>query len=189
VNRGWQLFAIALLALGTGCTGVGTNAHAQALAGSWRGPVVQQSTSSLKPNSAYPTSMTLDGTGNGKIDYPTLGCGGRLVYLGTSGSGFVFRERLSYGHKGEDRRCIDNGTVIVVPEGNALRWTWTGANIVASALLFGQTRVLELTCDACDRNQLRDAEACTRSRDIFAQNRCTSRVSKEWHKCLASCRR
>jgi hypothetical protein len=165
-----------------------SRANAQSLAGSWRGPVSQLSISSLAPTSFYPTAMTLDGIGKGTIDYPTLGCGGILSFIETSGLGFVYRERLRYGYKEEHRRCIDGGTVIVIPQGNSLRWSWSGSDILVSGLLLGQTRIFELSCQACGPRQLRDADACTRSGDMFDQNRCMDRVSREWHSCLSTCR-
>jgi hypothetical protein len=163
-------------------------AGAQTLAGSWRGTVSQLPTSSVAATSSYLTVMTLDGSGSGTIDYPSLGCGGALVYIGTAGAGFAYRERLRYGFQEGRRRCIDNGTVVVEPQGNALLWSWSAMNILVSGLLTGRTRILELSCQACGANQLRDAEACTRLGDIFAQNRCMDRASSEWHKCLSSCR-
>ena len=165
-----------------------SGASAQSLAGRWRGPVSQESISSLTPSSFYPTVMTLDGTGTGTIDYPTLGCGGSLHFVGTSGSGFAYRERLGYGYKGEHRRCVDGGTVIVTPQGDSLHWSWSGSGILASGVLFGQTRVLEVSCQTCGPIQLHNAEVCSRSGDMFDQNRCLDRASSEWHKCLSTCR-
>jgi hypothetical protein len=158
---------------------------AQSLAGYWTGMVGQQRSASLTAYESYPASMRLDGNGQGFIDYPTLGCGGTLTYVWSSGSSIAYRERITR----RARLCLDNGTVIVAPRGNALHWSWTGAGYLAEGTLFGQTRELDRNCDACTRIQLHDAEACGRSGNMFAQNRCLQRVSDVWHGCTAACRR
>jgi hypothetical protein len=160
-------------------------AGAQSLAGYWSGMVGQQRSASLTAYESYPASMRLDGNGHGSIDYPTLGCGGTLTYVWSSGSSIAYRERITR----RARLCLDNGTVIVAPKGNALHWSWTGAGYLAEGMLFGQTRALDRDCDACTRIQLRDAEACSRSGDMFAQNRCLQQMSEVWHACTTACRR
>jgi len=87
---------------------------AQALVGKWSGEVFQ-----LDPDDSYLTQIVLDGS-KGKIDYPSLKCGGKLRLIKTQGSSHIYREILTYGRN----NCIDKGTVTLIPTGDLLQWEW-----------------------------------------------------------------
>jgi hypothetical protein len=103
--------------------------QAQGLVGSWSGTVTQP----RPKNETYPMKMQLNGT-TGSSDYPSLGCGGTLTYLGTQGEGFGYQEHITYGQK----KCID-GVIGLVPKGDKLFWEWRGSGYSASATLTEQT--------------------------------------------------
>ena len=58
----------------------------------------------------------------GKIDYPSLSCGGKLIRKASPPGKFRMKEILTHG-KGS---CIDKGTIEVWPVGERrLRWYWS----------------------------------------------------------------
>jgi hypothetical protein len=69
--------------------------------------------------SEYAAEISLDGE-HGTIDYPSLGCGGVLLFVDQRGKASAYRERLTYGVD----RCVDYGLVLVVQRGDALQWEW-----------------------------------------------------------------
>ena len=110
------------------------SAAQQTIVGSWSGSVLEMQADG-QPQ-VYPIRMLIDANGTGTIEYPTLACGGRLTPLGTPGELREFRETLTYGID----KCVDNGTVGVLPRAGKLIWYWTGEETsqpdsVASAVL------------------------------------------------------
>ena len=106
-----------------------TVSFGQSLEGAWSGTA----TDSRPTSGTFPVSMTLDSSGNGRIDYKSYGCGGTLTLLSQSDNTYRYRESLTYGIK----ECIDGGEVTVVPSGDSLQWTWRGSGVTATATLSG----------------------------------------------------
>jgi hypothetical protein len=104
-------------------------ASSQTLEGSWSGTATD-SRASERP---FPVSMTLDSTGNGRIDYRSFPCGGTLTLLSHTGNTYRYLETLTYGVK----LCINGGELTVVPSGDSLQWTWRGGGASATASLAG----------------------------------------------------
>ena len=106
---------------------ISTRVQAQELTGSWDGTVTQYGPGTHR--GTYEAKMALDGK-TGTIDYPSLGCGGKLVFIELRGSAYAYRERLSYGID----RCVNYGLVTVVRTEGGLQWEWT-MDIVGKAVL------------------------------------------------------
>lgn len=85
------------------------------LAGKWEGAVNQ-------PNyGSYPVRIGFEASGVARIAYPTLDCGGSLVFLGQIGNRFLFRQKLEYGQT----KCVNGGRVDVrKPTNNSLDFQW-----------------------------------------------------------------
>jgi hypothetical protein len=80
--------------------------------------------------SYWTASMRLEGP-EGRMDYPSLACGGALTFERTEGAIHFYRERIDYGHA----RCIDGGLVAVEMIGSSARWEWTGSGVTAASVL------------------------------------------------------
>ena len=79
----------------------------------------------------WPVEVTLDGKG-GRIEYPSLACGGTLTALGAG----LYRETITHG-----ANCVSGGTIHLYPAAKATAWFWTGEgtiapDISASAILY-----------------------------------------------------
>lgn len=88
------------------------------LQGVWRGEVKQPGFGT------YPIVMTIFnlavGSNSGKINYPTLQCGGALTCISIKGSEYTLRENIEFG-----RNCIDRGTIqIKAKDDERLSWMW-----------------------------------------------------------------
>ena len=70
--------------------------------------------------SNYETRIDLNGT-KGRIDYPTLNCGGSLEHVRDDRDTSIFVEHLTYGRD----KCIDGGRVAVRSHTNFVTWSWT----------------------------------------------------------------
>ena len=103
-------------------------AHAENLSGHWCG--VGEQTSADGTKSYWSANLTLDGAG-GRMDYPSLDCGGTLTFERADGNVRSYRERIEYGRD----KCLDDGLVRVERQGTSVRWEWTGSGIEARALL------------------------------------------------------
>ena len=102
----------------------------RSLTGKWRGTVTQD-----KPEPhAFPVTMELDGPNGGSIDYPSFSCGGSLEFQRVDGSTLSYIEHITYGKD----KCIDGGTLKVVPQGNSLSWDWSGGGVSAAGTLSGE---------------------------------------------------
>lgn len=76
------------------------------LEGLWEGRGVQAGTDGWTIRIALPQA------GGGKIDYPSLDCGGTLTLLGSRGDTVAFREEIDYGRD----RCTPQGEVRLTPQ-------------------------------------------------------------------------
>ena len=89
------------------------------------------------PSATWPLTVTLTtyGTPSGSIDYPTLGCGGTLEYVGPNQDvgaqpgDMVFLEKLSYG----TASCADGATVLLRPADGDLIYAWAIDGFAAEA--------------------------------------------------------
>ena len=89
-----------------------------ALIGVWRG-VGRQVPAGVQAE--WTIVMTITAAG-GKIDYPSLGCGGTLTQLSRNAASAEFHETITYGRNA----CIDGGTITVRLFNGNLSWTWIG---------------------------------------------------------------
>ena len=116
------LRVIALCLLG------GVPVHAQTLSGSWCG--IGEQTNPDGTTHQWTARMRLAGP-EGRMDYPSLDCGGILTIERAEGDVHLYRERITYGRE----RCIDGGVVAVEAMGTSVRWEWVGLGYKASAVL------------------------------------------------------
>jgi hypothetical protein len=110
------------------CGLIAGTAHAQTLSGTWCG--VGEQTDPDGRKSYWTAHMRLTGP-EGRMDYPSLACGGTLTFERTEGAVHFYRERIDYGRE----RCIDDGLVTVEPVGASIRWEWTGSGVTAISML------------------------------------------------------
>ncbi len=74
--------------------------------------------------------MLLEGA-TGRMDYPSLGCGGPLMLERSDGPTHYYRERITYGRD----LCIDDGLIAVRLEAGSVHWRWEGSGATATAVL------------------------------------------------------
>jgi hypothetical protein len=110
------------------CALIAGTAHAQTLSGTWCG--VGEQTDPDGRKSYWSAHMRLMGA-HGRMDYPSLACGGTLDFERIEGPVHYYRERIDYGLE----RCIDDGLVAVKPVGASIRWEWTGSGVTATSML------------------------------------------------------
>lgn len=120
-HQGRMLFA-GLLAVVAG------GAQAQTLQGEWCGTAVQ--TGPGDQRSEWPATMLLEGI-TGRMDYPSLGCGGVLTFERKEAEIHYYRERIDIGQT----VCFDNGLVGVQLRDGAAEWIWTGSGATATGML------------------------------------------------------
>ena len=90
------------------------------IAGRWTG-VVEQS-----DGQSYEAVMELDNTGQGRSDYPSLDCTGKLSGTGSNGV-YQFRETIVTGRAGEKSgHCVD-GSISLSVSGSVMDWSWSGS--------------------------------------------------------------
>ena len=116
---------------------MGLPALGQTLSGEWCGEAEQIGPGDHR--SRWSATLTLKGP-TGRMDYPSLDCGGTLLFERVDGSVSFFRERIDYGHD----RCIDGGLISVEPVGASVHWEWSGSGANAAAMLTPQCRLQSL---------------------------------------------
>lgn len=145
-----SLRLLSLVALGTLLAGCGGSREVTApgMSGVWAGEGRQWNSGdrTAEPDDRWLVRVTVAedamGTPSASIDYPELGCGGRLAYVGPNTAldaqpgDRVFREEITYGTD----RCADGGTVMLRPSRNSLIFAWAmdGRPTVAAARLVRQ---------------------------------------------------
>ncbi|MGD9981752.1 MAG: hypothetical protein AB7H66_03020 [Hyphomonadaceae bacterium] len=105
-------------------------AQQDSIVGQWAGIGLQ-----IEPAETWTIQLSIQSDGHGRIDYPSLQCGGELTREGRRGEVVFFRERITYGD-----HCVTNGTVGVYSHAGRLMWFWTGEGsdypaMAASAVL------------------------------------------------------
>jgi hypothetical protein len=113
---------------------VASPATAQTLFGRWCGEADQIGPGSFR--SQWAANLVLEGP-TGRMDYPSLGCGGTLAFERVEGSIALYRERIDYGHG----RCIDSGLIGIEALGATIRWQWNGSGATANAVLSTHCRL------------------------------------------------
>lgn len=126
------LFAAAALAFALGSSAFAQTAR---LSGAWSGLGLQ-----VGPAETWTISMTLGPGGSGRISYPSLQCGGDLIFESARGPVSYYREHITYGD------CVDNGLIGVYPHARHLMWFWSGEDtafpdMAASAVLDASTPI------------------------------------------------
>jgi hypothetical protein len=116
------LFAGLLLAVGAG------GALAQTLEGEWCGTALQSGPGDHR--SEWTANMVLDGA-TGRMDYPSLGCGGALSFERREGEVHYYRERIDIGQA----LCLDGGLIGVELRGGTAYWIWSGSGATANGEL------------------------------------------------------
>jgi len=125
-------FVAAAMAVGLGCAPA--MAAPQAPIGAWKGVGLQVTAAGKQED--WTIALTLTAEGAGKIDYPSLVCGGTLAPAPQLGP-LTYRETITYG-----ARCASGGTIrLRQAPGGKLIWGWTAegtkfSDINASAVLF-----------------------------------------------------
>jgi len=117
------LFAF-ISAIATGPT------DAAGLGGTLQGSVTQDA-----PRSTYEVEMELHGN-RGSVNYPSLGCGGRLKFVRSDGKAYWYRETITAGKE----KCINGGSTRMSrhpTEKNAWNWRWQGSGVTVRGVLHG----------------------------------------------------
>lgn len=83
--------------------------------GHWEGTGTQDN------GTSWAVRLTVGAGGGAKVDYPSLGCAGRLKTLGRSPGRIDMRETLTRGHQ----QCVDGGKAVLQRTGdNAAVFIW-----------------------------------------------------------------
>ena len=148
------------------------------LSGTWSGRTTSQA---AKP---YRVTVILDGTGSGFIEYPNRKCGGTLRFLGKNENTSSYQETITHGKA----NCPQSGRVALIPDGNALDWSWTAADDKATATLTS-TQSGQLTgCPDCDLAFAKDIQACYVVGNTTGQQACLDKADDDARACQMSCR-
>jgi hypothetical protein len=113
----------------------GSPAPGQILSGQWCGEADQTGPGTYR--SRWSATLVLNGS-TGRMDYPSLECGGTLTFEHVNGAVHFYRERIDYGRD----LCLDGGLIGVEPLGASVRWEWNGSGATAIAVLTAQCWVL-----------------------------------------------
>jgi hypothetical protein len=109
-------------------------APGQTLSGEWCGEAEQTGPGDYR--SRWSAILALKGP-TGRMDYPSLECGGTLTFEHARGTVFFYRERIDYGRD----LCLDGGLIGIEPLGASVRWEWNGLGATATAMLTVQCRL------------------------------------------------
>lgn len=85
-------------------------------------------------NDNYPVEIVFQG-GVGKFGYPTLRCGGDLVFIKSESNGFIFKERMTAGKN----LCADGGIIKLSHDSandpSHMKWQYEGSGRIINANL------------------------------------------------------
>jgi hypothetical protein len=109
-------------------------APGQSLSGQWCGEAEQTGPGDYR--SQWSATLVLKGPA-GRMDYPSLACGGTLTFEHAHGAVAFYRERLDYGRD----LCLDGGIIGIEPVGAFVRWEWNGSGATAAAVLTARCRL------------------------------------------------
>ncbi len=119
---------LAMITFLLAATLAGSSAPSQTLSGQWCGEAEQTGPGDYR--SRWSATLVLEES-MGRMDYPSLGCGGTLTFERAEGRVDFYRERITYGRE----RCIDGGLVGVQSLQASVHWEWNGSGATATAAL------------------------------------------------------
>lgn len=154
---------------------------APGLAGTWSGKTTKHEG---PKSSATNVIFILDGSGAGFIEYPKLKCGGTLHLVRKNGDTLSYQETITHGKA----NCSEDGRVDVVPDGNALAWTWSAGQNKATATLTASQASSALGCVECDVNYDNELQACYRMTNSADQQKCQNNADDDLRICQTSCK-
>jgi hypothetical protein len=143
--------------------------------GMWSG---QASGSDAK---SYSITVSLDGSGAGFIEYPSMKCGGRLKFVRQSGTAYSYRETITHG-----RTKCTAGVVDLVPNGSQVTWIHTASGQRVTATLNTVDNQGNDGCTSCELDYDQALQACFRSTGEDRQ-RCQDRAEDDLHACEGAC--
>jgi hypothetical protein len=173
------VIAVACLSLAAGLfppvSQAGTPSNMQAStdsvmeSGEWRGMVYQTGPGNV--TASYLAVMALNGI-SGSMNYPSLQCGGSLVFLNKAENVYFYRENITYGRE----NCIDGGMVAVKPYGNSVEWVWTAGDISVRGTLTGSQELP--SCKECAEARNKCLMGCTHDFALQEQGGCVVRCNQ-----------
>jgi hypothetical protein len=133
---------------------------------------------------SFSVTVTLDGSGAGFIEYPSLKCGGKLRFVRKNGELFSYRETITHGQS----RCGAAGQVDLVANGSELMLTRSAGGSKSTATLTSVDSPGPNGCASCELNYDRNYQSCfntTNSSDD--RQKCQDRAEDNLHTCEGVC--
>jgi hypothetical protein len=132
---------------------------------------------------SYSVTVTLDGTGAGFVEYPSMKCGGRLQFVRKSGDTFSYREKITHGQA----KCGPAGQVDMVPNGSQLIWTRSAGGTKATATLTSVDNPGPNGCASCELDYDQAIQACIRVANSDERQKCQDRAEDDLQTCEGAC--
>jgi hypothetical protein len=133
---------------------------------------------------SYSVTVTLDGSGNGFVEYPSMKCGGKLRFVRKNGATFSYRETITHGQT----KCGAAGQVDLIPNGTQLMLTRSAGASKATATLASVDNPGPNGCASCELNYDQSYQACFRSSaSADDRQKCQDRAEDDLHTCEGVC--
>jgi hypothetical protein len=130
---------------------------------------------------SYSVTVSLDGSGAGFIEYPSMKCGGRLRFVRQNGAAYSYRETITHGQT----KCTA-GVVDLVPDGSQLTWIHTAGSQRVTATLDTVDNRANDDCTSCELNYDQALQACFRTSGDDRQ-KCQEHAEDDLHSCEGAC--
>jgi hypothetical protein len=154
------------------------NSSVGMLAGTWSGKATGGAAKS------YSVTVSLNGTGTGFVEYPSMKCGGTLKFVRKSGDSYSYHETITHGQA----RCGAAGQIDMSPDGSNVAWARTSAGNRTTATLTNTDNPDPNGCASCEMNYDQSAQQCERSASPDDRQKCLDHAEDDLHMCEGNCR-
>ena len=145
-------------------------------AGTWSGQATGSKT--------YSVTVWMDGSGKGYVEYPSLKCGGRLIFVKKNGDTSSFRETITHGQA----KCGPAGQIDLTPNGEQLAWTRSAGSNHSNATLTMVAAPGPNECASCELHYDQSYQACFRNSNMDDRQKCQDSAEDELRTCEGACR-
>jgi hypothetical protein len=132
---------------------------------------------------SFSVTLTMDGSGAGFVEYPSMKCGGQLRFVRKNGESFSYRETITHGQA----KCGAAGVIDLTPDGDKLALIRSAGATKSTATLTRVDQPGPNQCATCELHYDQTYQGCYRISDADERQKCQDTAEDDLRTCEGEC--